>query len=227
MIKEVGKFLIPNWLYQRVFKYFLSVMKKKRIQKEERIPKVSLEQKHIENCELLLNRTVLLSKLKKNAVVAEIGVASGEFSKKIMDVTKPKKLHLIDIWGNQRYNEEKYQVVRQKFSPYIKNNRVVINRKLSTEAADDFPDNYFDWIYIDTNHSYQTTKQELIKFAPKVKKNGIISGHDYLVGHWISSFRYGVIEATHEFCVENDWELVYLTVDPLETQSFAIKKINK
>lgn len=225
MISKIGKYLVPNWLYQKVFKHFLSVMEKKRIEKEERIPKVPLSQKHIENCELLLNRRVLLSKLDKNAVVAEIGVAEGEFSKEIMDITNPEKLHLIDIWGNQRYNEEKYQRVQEKFSRQIKNERVVINRKLSIEAADEFPDDYFDWIYIDTNHSYQTTKQELIKFSPKVKKNGIIAGHDYLIGHWISSFRYGVIEAVHEFCVENDWELIYLTVDPIETQSFAIRKI--
>ena len=35
----------------------------------------------------------------------------------------------------------------------------------------------------------------------------------------------GVIEAVHEFCVEHDWELRYLTVQRLERPSFAISRL--
>ena len=38
----------------------------------------------------------------------------------------------------------------------------------------DFKDDYFDWIYIDTDHSYPTTIGELEAYAPKIKENGII-----------------------------------------------------
>lgn len=82
-----------------------------------------------------------------------------------------------------------------------------------------------DWIYIDTDHSYETTRDELRLYASKVKDGGIIAGHDYVKGNWITTYRYGVIEAVHEFCVGNDWELIYLTAEPLESQSFAIRKV--
>lgn len=98
-------------------------------------------------------------------------------------------------------------------------------KKLSTDAAYDFPDNYFDWIYIDTDHTYETTRDELRLYAPKMKKGGIIAGHDYVHGNWISTFRYGVVEAVHEFCVQFGWEIIYLTIEPTENQSFAIRKI--
>ncbi|MEX0773138.1 MAG: class I SAM-dependent methyltransferase, partial [Balneolales bacterium] len=84
--------------------------------------------------------------------------------------------------------------------------------------------NYFDWIYIDTDHSYETTRDELRLYASKVKQGGIIAGHDYVKGNWITTYRYGVIEAVHEFCVNNDWELIYLTAEPIENQSFAIRR---
>jgi len=45
------------------------------------------------------------------------------------------------------------------------------------------------------------------------------------MGNWVSSIRYGVIEAVHEFVVERAWDLVYLTVEPTERQSFAIRRI--
>ena len=102
-----------------------------------------------------------------------------------------------------------------------------IHRKLSTEAVSDFEDNYFDWIYLDTDHSYELTSVELLKYAAKAKQNGVISGHDYSMGNWVESYRYGVIEAVHEFCVKHDWELIYLTLEPTENQSFAIRRIQK
>jgi len=196
-----------------------------RLNREEEIPKVSLEQKHIQNCELLLNRETLLKKMPKESIVGEIGVDEGAFSRSIYNEVKPEKLHLIDIWSTDRYHDGKFQMVQQSFSSEIENGMVQIHRKLSTEAVDDFNDNYFGWIYVDTDHSYETTRDELKLYAPKLKEGGIIAGHDYEKGNWITTYRYGVIEAVHEFCVNNNWELLYLTAEPTENKSFAIRKI--
>ena len=68
------------------------------------------------------------------------------------------------------------------------------------------------------------TAAELRAYAPKLKPGGIMAGHDYSMGNWVKGFRYGVIEAVHEFCVEHDWELRYLTVQRLERPSFAISR---
>jgi len=39
--------------------------------------------------------------------------------------------------------------------------QVHIHRQTSIQAAANFADGYVDWIYIDTDHSYETTAQEL------------------------------------------------------------------
>jgi len=201
-------------------------LQQERKNREEEIPKIPLQEKHIQNCEILLNRRKLLEKMKQNSIVAEIGVDEGTFSQAIYNITNPKRYHLIDSWGTNRYHEGKYDAVRSIFSSEIENGEVDIHRKLSTDAVFDFEDHYFDWIYIDTDHSYETTRDELKGYAPKMKDNGIIMGHDYVKGNWITTYRYGVIEAVHEFCVNNDWELIYLTAEPTENQSFAIRKIS-
>ena len=62
--------------------------------------------------------------------------------------------------------------------------------------------------------------------SPKLTPDGVIAGHDYTTGNWVKGYRYGVVEAVHEFCVEEDWELIYITAEPIENQSFAIRRMS-
>lgn len=197
-----------------------------RQHRENQIPKIPLQPEHVENCELLLNRQQLLDKMKKNSVVAEIGVDEGKFSQLIHKKVKPRKFHLIDMWGSDRFHDGKFEAVKDYFAEEIVEDTVQIHKKMSTKAAHDFENEYFDWIYIDTDHSYETTRDELQLYAPKMKPGGIMAGHDYRMGNWVSMYRYGVIEAVHEFCVKQNWEILYLTSEPTESQSFAIRKID-
>lgn len=190
-------------------------------------PKVHLAEKHMRNCTLLLDRGQLLTKLPRGGIVAELGVDHGDFSARILELTQPTRLHLVDLWGSERYHGGLFDSVKQRFGTEIADGRVQVHRKMSVDAADDFADASFDWIYIDTDHSYETTARELRRFASKIKDGGLIAGHDYCMGNWANGYRYGVIEAVHEFCVRENWELVYLTAEPLESQSFAIRRIRQ
>jgi len=192
---------------------------------EKLLPKKELDAKHTANCVVLPNRVALLEKLPQNGHVAELGVDTGGFSSLVLERNHPAKLHLVDAWHTTRYGEDKAQGVLKKFEGQIADGTVQLHRGLSTEKASDFDDNYFDWIYIDTNHSYQTTYEELRAYAPKMKPGGIIAGHDFINGNWISGLRYGVREAVHEFCVEEGWEFVFLTMEIGDNPSFAIRKI--
>lgn len=72
-------------------------MRQKKIVKVRKVDS-KLAKKHIENARLLENRIGLLSTLNKGGVVAEVGVASGDFSEQILNICQPKTLHLIDYW---------------------------------------------------------------------------------------------------------------------------------
>jgi hypothetical protein len=68
-----------------------------------------------------------------------------------------------------------------------------------------------DFIYIDGNHTYSYVKADLANYWPKIKRDGILSGHDF-------DYRSpGVIKAVTEFCgrkkltlqtFESDWWIV-------------------
>lgn len=221
MLKLLKK-IVPGTLKKRVSLQ----MEKAREAVDRKIPRYELSRKHIANLKAVEDRNALLELLPKNSTVAEIGVDHGDFSEHILRIVQPAKLHLVDIWDSERYHRGLMDHVQKKFAKEIEGKQVEINLGLSVEVGPRFPDHYFDWVYIDTVHSYQVTRDELEIYSHKVKPGGIMAGHDFIVGNWIKQYRYGVIEAVYEFCVKNDWELIYLSLENKIPGSFAIRKIS-
>ena len=137
----------------------------------------------------------------------EVGVARGDYSEEVLRRWNGI-LYLVDAWkhleqyrdtanGDDGVHEANYQSVKQKFAG---NENVVLVRKLSLEAAQDFADGSLDWVYIDANHSYEAVKADLAAWYPKVRNGGTISGHDYFITT-DDSLRgdYGVKKAVDEF----------------------------
>ena len=107
-----------------------------------------------------ISRDDLLRFLPKGGVVAEIGVALGEFSTIILETAAPERLHLIDPWHYQdpeeyrgdpnnvsdAQNEVRFQEVIEKVTKDIESGRVVVHRKFSGEAVQSFEDESLDWI---------------------------------------------------------------------------------
>lgn len=52
-------------------------------------------------------------------------------------------------------------------------------RKTSMEAVKDFEDNSLDFVYIDGHHGFKYVAEDIWEWSKKVRKGGIISGHDY------------------------------------------------
>ncbi|WP_194976838.1 class I SAM-dependent methyltransferase [Aquiflexum lacus] len=218
---------ILNKIKSNVFHYFTKKYNLIQKPKFEEMPVPEIGMVHIQNLKAVPTREDLLALLPKNGVVAELGVDRGGFSEKILKINTPLKLCLIDVWQSKRYPEKLYQEVSSKFKEELKNKKVEIHRGYSTEVVNNFPEGYFDWIYIDTVHDYRITKLELELYRSKLKKGGIIAGHDFIVGEIDVPWKYGVIEAVYEFCKEHHWEIIYLTMERGISPSFAIREILK
>lgn len=184
-----------------------------------------LENIHLADAKLLVDRSALLHQLPHNSICAEIGVADGSFSKKIIEITQPIKLHLIDKWNTKRYSDAMLEELKKELDGKISSNKVVINQGDSIQVASVFPDDYFDWIYIDTSHTYDHSLEELKAYSRKVKQKGIIAGHDYIKGNFVEGSRYGVQEAVHQFCVEYKWKIIYLTMELNVPPSYALQRL--
>lgn len=154
-------------------------------------------------------------KLPKNARIAEIGVLQGEFSRSLIKQFRPYSIYLIDPFegvvpsgdpnGNnvQIYNmEEEYQKLSKK---YADKKRVVVLKTKST-ILETFPDDFFDLIYIDGDHSFEGVTYDLEISHKKVKHNGWICGHDLAMNAAKTSntYDFGVKDALYRFCYLNE-----------------------
>jgi hypothetical protein len=60
--------------------------------------------------------------------------------------------------------------------------RCRVLRMDSLEAAGRFEDGSLDFVFIDADHTYEGCKADIEAWLPKMKRTGVICGHDYGVG---------------------------------------------
>jgi predicted O-methyltransferase YrrM len=183
-----------------------------------------LDARHTAGCEVLPDRRALLARLPAEAEVAEIGVANGNFSAEILRIARPRRLHLVDLWGDPRFAAGVDHIMT-RFAGEIAAGVVEVRRGMSVDVLPTFADSSLDWIYIDTDHSYETTLAELRLARSKIRPGGVIAGHDFSVGNPVAPFVYGVIQACHQFCVEEGFRYRYLTLNAPGYFSFGLVEI--
>ena len=155
--------------------------------------------------------------MPRGAVCAEIGVYKGDFSRDILRRTRPKRLHLIDGWWmveGDAYQHGWYATAgqadtraayRQVEALARENPECVIDVGNDLEVLANFPDSYFEWVYLDTSHEYEHTLKELELLARKV--NGVIAGDDWYPDPTIE--HHGVYRAVTEFCERENWRVTW------------------
>jgi hypothetical protein len=88
-------------------------------------------------------------------------------------------------------------------------------RLTSVEASKRFKDNSIDLIFIDADHAYESIREDIQSWLPKVKKGGIICGHDY------SGQEKGVIKAVDELLGKDKIE----TIDNIKDKDKEISSL--
>jgi hypothetical protein len=195
-----------------------------RFQYKTAMPHTQLSLHHTENARLLPDRGELLHRLPHGGVCAEVGAAFGDFTAEIFEKNAPRELYLIDAWDTPRYQEGLEQI-KTKFRGALDQGRLRIVQGYSTVRLSEFPNGFFDWVYIDTNHSYETTLEELQISHFKVKQDGRIAGHDFCTGNVVDAIAYGVVEACTKFCKDFHWQFEYMTLESHGHFSFSLKRL--
>ena len=146
-------------------------------------------------------------------VCAEIGVWKGRFSKRISKLRRPAELHLIDPWAFQSgYTDKIYGgivddqkkldlIVSDVRQMFLHDPTVRIHRLKSVEAAAQFADNYFDWIYIDGDHTYEGVLADAQAWFGKLKPGGVMVFDDY--SYTGNSGEWAVKRATDDFLAKH------------------------
>lgn len=158
----------------------------------------------------------LYSLFPKNGVGAELGVCQGYNAVSLYTNTNPSHLYLIDLWvrdeisykyhKNPKLHYDDWTVMVRNKLPY---DNVTLVKQDTIQWLDSIPDNFLDWIYIDSSHNYDHVSVEYSKAIKKVKKGGIISGHDFYCHP--QAWKTGVIRAVLNQVQNNNLLLTHIT----------------
>lgn len=132
------------------------------------------------------------------------------------------KLYGLDCWKEDpekpEFNDASYTQIElnnqyakciQMFSD---RSWIEIIRDFSVEGSQRFEDGYFDFIYIDAGHDYDSVRDDLKAWWPKLKEGGIFSGHDYFPDTRIWRGKpCGVYQAVNEFVEEMGTQVHHTT----------------
>jgi len=120
----------------------------------------------------------------KNFEMVEIGSFVGDSTE--IFAQRCSLINCVDPWKNG-YDESDpssftwpMSQIEAQFDELRKIYPNIIKYKMKSEfAALDFKDQSLDFIYIDGNHLYDFVKKDILAWLPKLKKPGVIAGHDY------------------------------------------------
>lgn len=132
---------------------------------------------------------------------AEVGVAAGVFSYELL-TWGIKHLYCVDLWafhpdlkGMSQEPQWEHDVRFEQAKELMKGfDNVTFLKGLSSEMVKLIPDESLGFVYLDACHFYDTVKQDLEIWLPKLVPGGIMAGHDYL------NAGYQVKEAVNDFC---------------------------
>jgi len=174
-------------------------------------PSMAIPPELLAGCRVCASRNELVTKLPRHARVAEVGTYRGGFARHILDACDPAELHLIDI------------DVSLLDPSVATDRRVTIHRGLSDEMLARCPDNHFDWIYIDGDHSYDGASRDAHVAATKVKPGGYLVFNDFAhADPYLGA--YGVHRAVVEFAVTRGWPFVWFAYEPNALYDVALQR---
>lgn len=129
----------------------------------------------------------------------EIGVHKGYFSETLCKANPALLLVSVDIWQRPQIYDEAIE--------RLKAYRCLPLRTESVKAASMFADGFFDFVYIDGDHEYNSVMADIKAWQPKVRVGGIVSGHDYRVSReTATAARCEVVKAVdeyvHQHCID-------------------------
>ena len=137
------------------------------------------------------DRGALLKRMPKGARCAELGVWKGQFSTRILEITKPRLLHLVDPWlyqprfpyrhygGKTARNQEDMDAIYNEVVDKFMNSSNVKVHRATSKAFFAHIRARLDWVYIDGDHSTEAVLEDLTLAWQRVEDLSVVAGDDY------------------------------------------------
>jgi hypothetical protein len=141
-------------------------------------------------CRVFANRHQMMKTLIKGGIGGEVGVQHGHFSRFLLDEIQPTTLHLFDL-SDALLRDDIRDDPRTNL--HLGDSSSVLMRQ---------PDQSFDWLYIDGDHSYEGVRKDAEAALVKIRPGGIIAFNDYTPWSPGEAIPYGIMACVNELVNE-------------------------
>lgn len=184
-----------------------------------------LSEKHMPHCITLPNRRKALELIPKKGIIAEIGVLWGDFSQILINDLDPNEFHAIDSFP-LTYEHDNHisphlskgishlQYYENRFKKLLSSRKMFTHQGLSWDCIAEFPDRFFDYIYLDAGHMYDEVSRDIEALKSKIKIGGYVQFNDYTIFDCIGMREYGVIQAVNNFIINGNHKLRAFCLQP-------------
>ncbi len=136
----------------------------------------------------------LVERAGEGAIFVEVGAYLGRSSiylaSRIKRSGKSIRLYVVDLWDGWVYSachsDSSLAQAKDVYGEFIRNARraqvedIICPLRMSSErAADLFEDGTIDFVFLDADRAYPAVRRDLQAWFPKVKRRGVLGGHDY------------------------------------------------
>lgn len=122
----------------------------------------------------------------------EIGVEKGKNAQTMFEIIPNLKLYGVDAYKHhpqashmyhanlRNWDDKWFADCKKQCLNRMKGRNFTLLQGFSERIANKLEDNSVDFVYLDADHSYDMVMIDIILWGRKLKKGGILSGHDYV-----------------------------------------------
>ncbi|MBI2049665.1 class I SAM-dependent methyltransferase [Candidatus Roizmanbacteria bacterium] len=141
----------------------------------------------------------------------EIGVEKGKNAQTMFEIIPNLKLYGVDPYKQhpqasyayhakiRNWNDQYLQNCKRQCLKRMNGRNFTLLQGFSEVMIEKVKDNSLDFVYIDADHSYDFVMQDMILWGRKIKKGGIMSGHDYYIDKHETDRRTKVTQAINDY----------------------------
>lgn len=144
----------------------------------------------LENARIYADRHAMIRALVSGGIGGEVGVQAGHFSRFLLDKIAPDHLHLFDM-------SDQWLRADVRSAPNI-----TLHLGDSSKQLGRLPDQSFDWLYIDGDHSYDGVRRDAMAALKKIKPGGTLIFNDYVMWSPGEAIPYGVMACVNELVAD-------------------------